>query len=900
MSDIPNKLTTIGAMTASQGAVAVGVAKDGSTITVYNITVPDAVIHTLAQQSELSAERATAATRAYLEYTQQQYRYLPLRGMGDNSGLRLKFPLVELFIPLNARLSLPKSADTLPKELRSGGKALSEEDRQSLGRLDEPKPVLALIAEHPVLVILGDPGAGKSTVMKWLAYILATGQGHVLGLPDYFPLLLPLAAYAEILQTKPNLSLRKFTVDYFKDTVDVDGLDQLVEGKFKQGKVLVLLDGLDEVKEQSQRLTVVNRVQHFICQCREQGNRVIMTSRIIGYREVRPPEVAGLRECTLLDFEDQEIETFIRRWTQTIEGLAYDDATRAQYEADREAQELLQSLDRNQALRKLAANPLLLTMLVIQKRQGVQLPDQRVLLYEQYICSLMRDWLLVRSEHGAPRDLPNDRELRKDLEPLALWLQETEPGQNLVNEQVLLGWLRDRFEKKGNPNPEAAAQGFLSDVREHSGLLLDRGARKFGFLHLTFMEYLAGVAIANLYQRKNGPEMIRNYLVSHAHRAEWLETLLLSMSYLGIKQRFDETTSVLLWTFLAQDAVEEGSHHLLVARMLAEMGKEGVTADAWMKLLQRLVSEGLRSDTIPAQTRVQIGRQLSIAGDPRDEVLKVDTMQFCFIPPGALYLGSPDDDELAYDDEQGAGEYVIDKAYWMARYPVSVAQCREFVTESGFVVKDSRWSEADANTPVVYQSWDEAIAFCEWLNTRWHQTGALPNGYRVSLPSEPEWEKAARGSLQLPLHTVPVPILEVAKQHSVYVAQKTSMHANPSPRRRYPWGEEVDAEKANYAMNVGDVSALGAYPQGHSPYDCEDMSGHVWEWTRSLWKKYPYPVDGLGRRQREDLEAPGPRVLRGGSFYGFARYVRGAYRFYYDPDSRYYYIGFRVVLSPYL
>ena len=78
-------------------------------------------------------------------------------------------------------------------------------------------------------------------------------------------------------------------------------------------------------------------------------------------------------------------------------------------------------------MRKLASNPLLLTMLVIQKRQGVSLPRHRVLLYEQYIVSLLRDWLLALSLHRGAPELPSDRVLRKVLEPLAYWLQESEP-----------------------------------------------------------------------------------------------------------------------------------------------------------------------------------------------------------------------------------------------------------------------------------------------------------------------------------------------------------------------------------------------------------------------------------------------------------------------------------------
>ena len=108
-------------------------------------------------------------------------------------------------------------------------------------------------------------------------------------------------------------------------------------------------------------------------------------------------------------------------------------------------------------------------------------------------------------------------------------------------------------------------------------------------------------------------------------------------------------------------------------------------------------------------------------------------------------------------------------------------------------------------------------------------------------------------------------------------------------------GEPPDERRCNFNRNVGTTTPVGQYsPQGDSPYGCADMAGNVWEWCQSLYRPYPYQAgDG-----REDLEAEGSRVLRGGAFYPIKGSVRCAARRYGDPNLWRNYIGFRVVVAP--
>jgi formylglycine-generating enzyme required for sulfatase activity len=135
------------------------------------------------------------------------------------------------------------------------------------------------------------------------------------------------------------------------------------------------------------------------------------------------------------------------------------------------------------------------------------------------------------------------------------------------------------------------------------------------------------------------------------------------------------------------------------------------------------------------------------------------------------------------------------------------------------------------------------------------------------LPSEAEWEKTARGT----------------------------------DGRVYPWGNEPGPNRANYGdTGIDSSSAVGCFPGGASPYGVEDLSGNVWEWTRSLSEGYPYPEDQQERTRRENLQAYryAPRVLRGGTFYNHQRIVRCAFRNSNVPDVRNHSTGFRVVVRP--
>ena len=236
-------------------------------------------------------------------------------------------------------------------------------------------------------------------------------------------------------------------------------------------------------------------------------------------------------------------------------------------------------------------------------------------------------------------------------------------------------------------------------------------------------------------------------------------------------------------------------------------------------------------------------------------------LEFMPVPRGKFLMGSRQDNSLAYDNEKPQHTVEIGQDYWLARYPVTNQQYEKFVKATN---QKHQWVygwKKKLDHPVVNVSWRAAMAFCAWLN----QTCAaqLPQGYVFRLPTEVEWEKAARGEFGA----------------------------------EWPWGNDFDPAKCNtYEGKKGGTTPVGAHsPQGDSPYGCANMVGNVWEWTHSLYQPYPYKADD----GRENPKSEAARVLRGGSFSDDPGLARCACRDGDDPLSWYLDLGFRVgVVSP--
>lgn len=787
---------------------------------------------------------------------------------------------------------------------------------------------IEMLDRHPRLVLLGDPGSGKSTFVHFLALCLA---GERLGLAGTNRAVLtePLPGREERQPWNRGklLPVRVILRDFAAEGLPAEGKDATAEhlwrfiartlakaslGDFspllrkrllaKGG--LILLDGLDEVplahKRRTQICQAVEGLAWTFGKC-----RFLITSRTYAYRN-QGWRLQGFEEAELAPFGEAQIERFVDRWYEHMAALGRVEAK----DAEGKAILLRRAITGSDRLRGLAERPLLLTLMAsLHAWRGGSLPERREELYADAVRLLLDLWERNRfgpdPKGGLRLEQPSlsawlstDQEaVRRVLEDLAFEAHAAQPdlaGTADIPEDRLVGRLIRL--KKSEEVDQTKLVDYLS---QRSGLLVARGEGVYTLPHRSFQEYLAACRLTRVY-----PQEVAKLAREDPDR--WREVLLLAAAK---AKRGAESTIWSLAEFLCSRApdrpepkLEEAWGAHLAGLALVDAGMPDLEEleepyNARVEILRSWHRVLIRDERLAPAERAAAGRTLAALGDsrfdaerwflPKDDPL----LGFVEIPAGEFSMGSdPTRDDLAYSDEQPV--HTVDlAAYYLARLPVTVAQYRAFVAVTGREAARWEYLARPGNEPMVGVSWHDALAYARWFGEHlqeeagrreaasgWGETtgelafwrGLASGDLAVSLPSEAEWEKAARGD----------------------------------DGRIYPWEGPYEVGWANdQEAGIGRPSPVGCFPGGASRYGVEELSGNVWEWTRTLWDRvgesrqfgYPYvATDG-----RENLESHSRRVLRGGAFSFAPWYVRCAVRVGFEPDLRYDFFGFRVVVSPF-
>ena len=881
--------------------------------------------------------------QAYYRALANECCRLPL-GIIDTQFIRASgeqpVPLPDIYVDLDVITPIEQRAPTgvhQPDERAWAWRLLRGE---GAGRT----PVLSAISRAAVkaTVLLGDPGSGKTTFVNYLTYLLATND-RVLPETLQGQLVVRLILREVLAQHMPPQA-DKGTAQMLWEALRADIATRLgddaadrvlpyVRQRLLKDGGFILLDGLDEVPEAQQRRQIVlEAVNEWVGLLPAAHTRYLLTARPYAYADKRW-HLPGFVTVALAPFSEEQVQRFIARWYQAVRpSLQWSEDT-----ARSKGQQLQSVLREQSYLGDLASRPLLLTLMATLHSSWGQLPEDHASLYEETVKLLLGSWQRAREIHspdGAVISEPGiaqtlsvgEGRIRAALETLAYNVhqrqrRETQSGDlpaDISEGEVLLAFkplLRD-----------VDSDDLLRYLKHRAGLVIEHDAGVYAFPHRSFQEYLAACYLAN--QVPLAEQLCR---VVRDDPIWWREVFVLAAGKFKrsgagavvaalnalLPASPDEVDVIAEVHWRSAALVGQALAELRLMEQIGEQAQYDVIIKRTRKWLTQLIEQG----QLTARERAEAGDVLGQLHDPRFDVQNLylprqyrgqPEPRYGFVPieAGSFAMGCRVGDVESDADEFGNPDRLtLPYAYWLARYPVTVAQYGVFVEAEGY--SDDRWwtetgrswctgewdqryDQSDLpwqiatrplhlraqplqwadqlrypNRPVYGVTWFEAMAYCAWLNDRF--PGERPAGYLIRLPTEAEWEKAAR--------TPAFPA------------------ATPDEKgQRYPWGnDDWDESRANIeASRLNHVTPVGIYPRGATSNGLLDLSGNVWEWCLTLYRLYPYESHSYNLN---DPNASGERLLRGGSWLFDQRNARCAYRDRFDPDGFYDNVGFRLALS---
>ena len=720
--------------------------------------------------------------------------------------------------------------------------------------------LLQTIREHQRLLVLGEPGMGKTVALERMVWETAKADEVVV------PILVQLLYFQgleliELIRVALNETGR-LTFDNTKST----------RAFLHETKCLILFDGLNETPGR-QREQVIGAIASFMREYPE--HRYVVTSRSQDelWRKLRSAEL--IQEAVVVQtISDAQAQGYLQAHLGKEKGNAFYNRLDA-------------------SLKALARTPLLLKLIKDAGEGSDQLPRNRGELFDKYVMNK----LLEREQKLELMETPEVK--KKALAHLAFALQ--------LNHQLACDreWAEKALSEKGLG---AKTDTILKESLLH-GLLIQQtlpDKQLLRFIHQSVQEYFVALTLlsevkveknASLFQTASRMYSKRNLTV-WAKDNWWSESFVQLAGLLDdadwLARKIANSSPWLAWWCVQEGRdVPENTREMIEARSIKLLHspkvperRRAVQTLAQIKndrVLEPLLIAAGDDDKEVAGLGVRALMEMGDAvhplvekklhsADEKDKRIALHYLvarpeqPFCIklvsdlldqpvvgIPAGMFLMGSDKrKDPKAYDQELPQHSLTL-PGYWIGRFPVTVAQWKVFVNESGYKSDTKSLQDPDSH-PVRYVNWNDALAYCQWLSEK--------SGLPVTLPSDAEWEKAARGQ----------------------------------DGRIYPWGNQFDKDKCNTSESgINNTTPVGKYsPAGDSPYGCADMAGNVWEWTRSKYESYPYKADD----GRENLGGTEARVLRGGSWLISRDLARSSFRNRYGPGYRHNFVGFRVVVLP--
>jgi formylglycine-generating enzyme required for sulfatase activity len=797
--------------------------------------------------------------------------------------------------------------------------------------ISRPELVMEALYTHRHLVLLGEPGAGKSTVLRYLALLLALrSQGEVVTLPGWpiddqpIPIRCRLGLVASALPDHAGdatQALWQVIGDVLEGAQGVRaGLRDYLRPALRSGGVLLLFDGLDEVPigdsdEDSPRQRVALAVRQLAAEAPDA--RIVVTCRVLPYQAPgtwQLPTDEGWVVRTIQPLTFGQVRQFVSRWYRET---AAKDTSLTLSEATMRAQALIDELATNERVYPLVRSPLLLTMLAILHANTNDIPHDRVRLYEECVQLLLERWETVRTAEVQRPGLLERlghiphlemNQLRSVLHDLALQAHAQPPdndGRGVLDGALLEGRMLRFFRTLRSDDPAAKVDTFLAVLREDAGLLQARADDRYAFPHLTFQEYLAACGLADSAN-----------LVEHAYAfwtgseaLRWREVLLLLAGRLRLQGPRAVEREAIPW-LKCLTAKRLGRQHKTVAQRrqdaalaawsYSELGERTAFANSTLDI-EADIEEPLRSalvfllhDADPAifpADRLHAAEILGTLGDPRCPVTE-DAWGTAIAQRGTR-LGSSERGELRYCCVVPAGRYTIggwraDEAvavrdldtFWITRFPITMAQYAPFLDVGYGAAAEAWWSPP---------GWAWMTATGRQSPWVWNHTAYRQANRPVSGVSW--YEAQAFGAwLTTQLRAI-LPTGYVLRLPTEAEWEAAALGNRTGQRQPYPWGSTAPTPEHVIARESGTSgpAPVGCCPAGRAASGAQDMVGNVWEWAAGSAEAYPFATSPACVPDEWDVP------MRGGSWSNTANELSGHIRNISEPgDGR----SFRLVLAP--
>lgn len=466
------------------------------------------------------------------------------------------------------------------------------------------------------LVVLGAPGGGKTTLLRWLAATAARGALAIREALGFSERLLPVPiSVGRLAEVRREMGASAPTIEViarYLNGRNVGDPARLVAGfnsVLERGEALVLLDGLDEVRG-DERDGTRRWLETFVAAYPR--NRFVVTSRMIGYLGFA---AGNTTEIELSPFSDPQVERYVHAFLRAYH--AWELGRPDDVEADGKARELLAALQADVRLAALARNPFLLSAIALVHRAESRLPRHRVQLYEIFAQALCETWGHARrlvSEGTKQPELRYEEEALPILGTLALRMHEEHPT-GVAPEEFVVGTLAQALVAEGRTTPDharKAAREFLRIAGEEVQILTPRGPESWGFLHLTFQEFFVAAGL-------HAKEDFQRVALEKMFSRRWREILRLGMGYLALVQKRQAAARQFIDRILAVRRTGDESFltdvlHLEIP-LAIELAEEAgdVVADAQKNdLAARLADWLLRGPWAPTLRRATFGEEMTI------------------------------------------------------------------------------------------------------------------------------------------------------------------------------------------------------------------------------------------------------------------------------------------------